>query len=129
MDTRFSRRIELLVEVDAEINGSAGQKISLASGNKFHAKVVDISESGIGMIIKSYLPKGVIIKLKIGGAPFNINTDIEVKGEICYCRNVDKDTYRCGLKFLNLPEEWRAAIAQFISMYDRRKEQRFDVSE
>jgi hypothetical protein len=56
---------------------------------KTSARILDISRSGIGLVLQHHLPEGTWIKLKIG--------QVLIFGYIRYCRGTAEGTYRAGL--------------------------------
>jgi c-di-GMP-binding flagellar brake protein YcgR len=125
METRLSPRINLAFKVVSAIDKSSGQNIKLVNGDSFQASTFDISETGMGIIVKKYyLPKGLLISLSIDGVSFGLKTPIKTRGEIRYCRSIKHRTYKCGVKFLNMPKKHKETIAHFIATYNRRKKTR-----
>lgn len=55
---------------------------------KVSAEIVDISRSGIGLVLGQHLPEGTWIKLKIG--------QVLIFGHIRYCRDLEGGGYRAG---------------------------------
>ena len=122
METRLSPRIDVALKVISAIDKSSEQNIKLANGDSIQASTFDISETGIGLILKKYyLPKGLHIRLSIDGAPFHLKEPIKIKGEIRYCRSIKSRTYKCGVQFLDMPKKYKKTIADFIALYNRRK--------
>lgn len=56
---------------------------------KTSARIVDISRSGIGLVLEHHLPEGTWIKLKLG--------QVLILGYIRYCRGNAEGTFRAGL--------------------------------
>lgn len=129
METRKAPRINIDLKVISRIDEDAQQKFGLVCGEIFEVNVVDITESGVGILSKFFLPKGLIVKLEIEGAVFNLKEIMKIKGEIRYCNYIKDLGYRCGVKFLNVPDIYREAISRFISSYERRKAPRIKLAE
>ncbi len=129
MDTRFTHRVNLSLKIFLEIEDDAEQQIALVGGNKLEVEVFDISISGIGLGVKHFIPKGLIVSMEIDGTPFDLDKAMRVKGEICYCNYVQASLYKCGIRFVDMPEQYVTAIADFVSKYERRGYPRVDLAE
>lgn len=129
METRSAPRVSINLGVISRIDDKNGQKFSLSKGNIFEVKVVDISVSGVGIVSKYFLPKGLSIELEIDGKPFGLDEAMKIKGEIRYCNYIKACGYRCGVKFINILGNYAAKIAELIATYERRKEPRLKLPE
>lgn len=129
METRLTRRLDLSLKVTLSVDEEFKNKFVLADGNSFEATALDISVSGLGIISKYYIPKGLIIVLEIPGNMFELKENVKTKAEIRYCKFIKSCEYRCGIKFLDMNEKYKNAIAKFISLYEKRKEPRLKLSE
>lgn len=129
MDTRFTRRVNLSLKILLEIKDDEEQRIALVGGNKLEADVFDISVSGIGLGIRHFIPKGLMVSMEIDGTPFEINEVMRVKGEICYCNYVQASLYKCGIRFIEMPEQYVTAVIDFVSKYERREDSRVELAE
>jgi len=130
METRLKRRYKVTLKLICRIEETNHQHVRLACGDQFEGIAYDISEGGVGFFIKYYLPKGLIIKMEIGGKPFGLEKDMKTECEVCYCISLYKDItasmrYKCGVKFINISEADRKRIARFISTHENRKTPRF----
>jgi len=128
-NTRSAPRININLKLISRVDEEIKQGFSLAKGNAFEVDAVDISMLGMGLVSKYFLPKGLRVELEIDGKLFNLDNPMKIKGEIRYCRYVKPSTYRCGVKFINIPDECKEKITQFITNYERRKEPRLKLSE
>ena len=129
METRITPRLNISLKVETKISAESGQGFALAGGSSFTVEAVDISELGLGIIFKCFLPKGLILELSINGEPFGLNEVIKIKGEVRHCRFLKDVGYRCGIKFLSISEVYRKAIAKFIEECERRKAPRIKLSD
>jgi len=129
MESRRASRIGIELKIISKVNKEHKQKFSLISGEHFEVKALDISILGVGVLAKYFLPPGLILELEIAGQPFGLEEIIAVKGEIRYCVYMKGCGYKCGVKFLDLKNSYKEAIAQFIATYERRKEPRLKLSE
>ncbi|MFH0764414.1 MAG: PilZ domain-containing protein [Candidatus Omnitrophota bacterium] len=126
-NTRLAPRVKIDMEIPSEIEKVEGQGGALASENRFKARAFDISRKGIGVIVDFLLPRGLIIKLNIKGEPFGLDKDMELKGEITHCHYVKVRQYICGIKFLDMPDEYKKTISNFIDAYEKRQFPRLDL--
>lgn len=129
METRSSSRVGVKLKVVCRIHENFRQKFGLTCGDVFELIAVDISEVGIGVISKYFLPKGLILELEIGGISFGIEKIMKIKGEIRYCIYKKNSGYKCGIKFLDILDEYRNNIAKLVSTYERREFPRVKISE
>lgn len=127
METRISSRVKAKLKVSCRINGR--QKFALACGEVFEPAAVDISEVGIGLISKYFLPKGLTVELAIEGILPDAGKIMKVKGEVRYSIFKKDSGYRCGVKFLDMPDEYRKSIAKLVAAYERREFPRVTISE
>ncbi|RJP29487.1 MAG: PilZ domain-containing protein [Candidatus Omnitrophota bacterium] len=129
METRITPRVDINITIISTIPADQQQKFALTCGSRFEAHALDISEMGIGIVSKYYLPKKLIIEMEIDGTLFGLKDKMITMGEIRYCAFVRTLGYRCGIKFVDPPEEYRKAIAKFVSLYERRKEPRVRLAD
>ena len=129
METRLAPRLNIDLKIISKLDDEYQQKFSLASGNKFEVRTLDISELGVGILSKYFIPKGVVLDLDIEGKPLGLDRDISTKGEVRYCKFVRNLGYKCGIKFLNISQPDRKAIAYFISTYERRRASRVKLAD
>jgi len=129
MDTRFTHRVNVDLKVILKIEKDAEQQVDLVDGNLFEVGIFDVSATGIGVISKHFLPKGLIVDLEMDGKLFGLNEAIKLKGEVRYCNFVQTALYKCGIKFIDTPESYTNAIANFVSANDRRKDPRVQLTD
>lgn len=129
METRRAPRVNISLKVTSSINKELGQKFSLSADKAFEVDAVDISSLGMGIVAKFFLPQKLVINLEIDGKPFRLDKPMHLKGEVRYCRYIEASTYRCGVKFIDIPKEYQEKISKFIKKYERRKERRIKLSE
>ena len=105
----------------------ADTSVHLANGDNFEARAFDISVSEVGLASKHFLPKGLTVEMELEGAPFNLQQNIKVKGEIAYCKSAGVHSYKCGIRFLDLGDSDKEAIVRFITKHNRRKDDRMSL--
>jgi len=128
MQTRFGPRVKVDINIVSEIDKTLREQISFVRGNRFEGHAYDISIVGIGLTSKYFLPKGLIIQTEIDGAAFGLDKPMKLKGKVRHCEYVKKESYKCGIKFLNLSTEHKKAIAKLVSTYEKRKNMRLGLS-
>jgi len=126
-NTRSAPRINLNLKIVSKIDKNLKQKFTLATGNVVEAQAFDISVVGIGIFVKYFLPKGLTIRLEIDGSTFGLKDPMKIEGVICHCKYLDRNKYKCGIKFTKLTPKYKDAIANFISDYEKRKNSRFKL--
>jgi len=129
METRRSPRVPISLSIISKVDLQPGQKFSLSEGDIFKAEAADISISGIGVTSKYFLPAGLYIKLEIDGKPFGLKEPMKIKGRVRYSKFIRGQGYRCGLEFTDILPEYTAKIAEFINIYERRKDPRIKLAE
>ena len=129
MDTRFINRVNLDLKVLLKIEDDEEQQVALVGGNKIEANVFDVSVSGIGLGIKHFIPKGLIVSMEIDGTPFGLEGVVKVKGEICYCNYVQASLYKCGIRFVDVPKQFTKAINDLVTKHERRQDPRVELAE
>lgn len=129
METRIALRINIDLKVVSKIGEESQQKFGLVCGKTFEVKGTDVSELGVGIISKYFLPKGLIIEAEMEGAFFGMNEIMKIKGEVRHCQYIRNLGYKCGLRFLNLSDAYRKAIVQTILAYERRKSPRVKLAD
>jgi len=117
METRERPRIDAKLKVDLNIDESFKDQITLVGGNNMETETCDINLGGLCLILKYFLPRGLIVNLSIDGTPFGLDRKIDVKAEIRHSKYVKVHTYKTGVRFLDLSEEDRKYIDDFISKY------------
>lgn len=115
METRLKYRIKLILRIISEIGRHFKRKVMLVKGSRFEATTYDITVEGMGILIRYYLPRGVVIELAMKGGPFGVKKATTLKGEVRYCNFISYHSYKCGVRFVDLSARQRRAIARFIS--------------
>lgn len=129
METRAASRVAIKLKVVCRIEKNFCRKFGLTCGDVFGLTAVDISESGIGVVSEYFLPKGLILELEIEGVPPDIEKIMTIKGEICYCTYKKNSGYKCGVRFIDLLDEYRSGIASVVATYELRKFPRVKLAE
>ena len=129
METRLTPRLYINFKILSRIDRESQTKFSLVKGDNFEVDILDISVGGIGVFSKYFLPRGLRLELQLEGKHFGLGEPIKIKGEVRYCNYAKASGYRCGVKFIDLPTEYKKKIANFIATYDRRAEPRYKLSD
>ncbi len=121
METRFFPRVEVQFKLSVMLDESPEQVIALDGGKYFEVEATNISQGGLGLIIKKYyLPKGTCIELTMDGTPLDIKKEMKFKAEVRYCNNIKFNIYRCGVKFIDMPEEYKSAVKKFVVLHTKK---------
>ena len=116
METRMTPRVAARMRAVLFVDKNPDQIIPLAGIKYLKGRLTDISEGGVGVVIKKYyLPPGTNVHVLITGSPFKVKKAIELKGEIRYCRNIKYIQYQCGIKTLKISDEHRKAIKDYVA--------------
>jgi c-di-GMP-binding flagellar brake protein YcgR len=121
METRSSVRAAINIYARLNIDDGFEQKISLPVDAKLRVNVVSISSLGMGFLCTSVLPKGLKVKIDMPGDDFGISGNINLSGEIRYCRQVTISSYNCGLKFIDISPDHKAGILRYVSLHSSEK--------
>ncbi|HLI96693.1 MAG TPA: PilZ domain-containing protein [Candidatus Baltobacteraceae bacterium] len=81
----------------------------------FRGAIADISETGMRVIADQYLPKGTKYTFTMKSSPH-----LSVRGEVRWIRDFERETYQVGVLFIDVSEEDRKRLANFLDMERRR---------
>lgn len=79
------------------------------------AAIADISESGMRVISDQYLPKGTKYTFTMKSPP-----NLTLRGEVRWVRDFERETYQVGILLIDINEEDRKRLANFLDMEKRR---------
>ncbi len=77
--------------------------------------IADISETGMRVLADQYLPKGASYIFTMKSPP-----NLALRGEVRWIRNFERETYQVGVLFVDVAEEDRKRLANFLDMERRR---------
>lgn len=81
----------------------------------FRAAISDISDYGMRLISDQYLPKGTKYAFTMKSPP-----NLALRGEVRWIRDTERDTYQVGIFFIDVTDEDRKRLANFLDMERRR---------
>ena len=81
----------------------------------FRATVADISTTGMRVLSDQYLPKGTRYTFTFKRAPFFV-----LRGEVRWIRPQERETFECGVHFVDMSEEERRTLHEFVEIERRR---------
>jgi c-di-GMP-binding flagellar brake protein YcgR len=81
----------------------------------FRGAIADISETGMRVIADQYLPKGTKYMFTMKSAPH-----LALRGEVRWIRDFERETYQVGVLFIDVSEEDRKRLGNFLDMERRR---------
>ena len=113
MENRIAKRADIKKRVFVEIDTDREQPFYLRDGNLFAADSADISSYGIAIQSRYFLPKGLVVDLKVHGTDFDLSEVISLEGEVRYCNYKHDDGYRCGLKLTNTRQRYLETFGRF----------------
>ncbi|MBV8245538.1 MAG: PilZ domain-containing protein [Candidatus Eremiobacteraeota bacterium] len=79
------------------------------------AAIADISQTGMRVIADQYLPKGTKYLFTMKRNPF-----LALRGEVRWIRNFERDTYQVGILFVDVSEDDRKRLANFLEIERQR---------
>ncbi len=81
----------------------------------FRATIADISATGMRVISDQYLPKGTRYTFSFKRAPFFV-----LRGEVRWVRPHERETFQCGVHFVDLSDEERRKLLEFVAIERQR---------
>ena len=124
METRQAARIKIKEKVRVSLAVDDSTKAHFDILNKdLEGELLDISLLGAGLLSKHFFPVGAVIKLSFL-LPFVSKQDIksiDVSGEVRSSISGGKGLIRLGIKFLDLRQETKETISEFIKEYEQQK--------
>ena len=105
-DAAAAVRLRKLIDVVVE------DKISFML---FRATIADISATGMRVISDQYLPKGTRYTFTFKRAPFFV-----LRGEVEWVRPQERETFQCGVHFVDLSAEERRKLLEFVEIERQR---------
>ena len=77
----------------------------------FRATIADISATGMRVISDQYLPKGTRYTFSFKRAP-----NFVLRGEVRWLRPQERETFQCGVHFVDLTDEDRRKLIEFVEI-------------
>ena len=81
----------------------------------FRGAIADISETGMRVIADQYLPKNTKYTFTMKSPP-----NLVLRGEVRWIRDFERETYQVGVQFIDVTDEDRKRLANFLDMERRR---------
>jgi c-di-GMP-binding flagellar brake protein YcgR len=81
----------------------------------FRGAIADVSETGMRVIADQYLPKGTKYTFTMKSPP-----NLSLRGEVRWIRDFERETYQVGVLFIDVSEEDRKRLANFLEIERRR---------
>jgi c-di-GMP-binding flagellar brake protein YcgR len=122
-EKRHFQRIDVSFWVEYTLNNELAVQMNVGS-MAMEAQALDLSEGGIAILTGLEIPVLSIVNLRFDIPLSIVDPDegpggpIKVEGEVRYNFFVkDKNAYRIGISFINLSNEGRRAIADFVRVH------------
>ena len=128
MKSRLAPRIKTNLKVTTKISDEFKDNFGFTHSDSFTVDVIDISTLGMGVYVDHFLPKGLIVQLNLKGKPFGLKKDMSINAEIRHCEYLKPFSYKCGIKFIDIPTTQIKSINKFIKKYDKRDHRRLTLS-
>jgi c-di-GMP-binding flagellar brake protein YcgR len=77
----------------------------------FRATIADISATGMRVISDQYLSKGTRYTFTFKRAPFFV-----LRGEVRWVRPQERETFQCGVHFIDLTDDERRKLLEFVEI-------------
>jgi c-di-GMP-binding flagellar brake protein YcgR len=81
----------------------------------FRGAIADVSETGMRVIADQYLPKGTKYTFTMKSPP-----NLALRGEVRWIRDFERDTYQVGVQFIDVSDDDRKRLANFLELERRR---------
>jgi c-di-GMP-binding flagellar brake protein YcgR len=81
----------------------------------FRGAIADISNTGMRVISDQYLPKGTRYTFTMKRQPMLI-----VRGEVRWIRAFERDTFQCGVLFVDMADDERRRLQSFLEIERQR---------
>ncbi len=81
----------------------------------FRATIADISATGMRVLSDQYLPKATRYTFTFKRAPFFV-----LRGEVRWVRPQERETFQCGVTFVDLSDEDRRKLLEFLEIERQR---------
>lgn len=123
-ETRKGQRLQVNGTVWIQINPAMGDAVHLEK-EAVEVNLVDISVEGVGLLSKTFLPKGTVVDLEFPGSALTVPKsppppkNIRLTAKVMYSRP-QGEMCRMGLRISQMSDETR----QFIQEYSSSREQR-----
>jgi len=114
MDTRRFPRTKCDFKATLRIFKSGEAGFSIIACDNFDILVAEISEGGLLFLTPYFLPKGIIVELETTKESFLFPEKRFLKGRVVHSKPQKPSGYRCGLEFVDLPEDIRGKIADYV---------------
>ena len=130
-ETRKGQRLQVKGRVKIQIDPSMGDAIHLEK-EIIEVELVDISVLGIGLLSKTFLPKGTVVDLEFPGAalaapkaapPPDI---LRLTAKVMYNRP-QRDLCRMGLQITQMDDQTNRIIRDFIFSRELRRAPRIPL--
>jgi len=97
-DLRLRKYIDIIVE-------------DVLSAMLFRGAIADLSPTGLRAIVEQYLPTGTKYSFTMKRHPF-----LKLRGEVRWIKPWEQDQYQIGVQFVELPEEDRKRLQNFLDL-------------
>jgi len=129
LDTRKFKRYEVHIPVEFEFKDETLRTRFGHGKDRLRGNLFDISQGGMSIITKHFMPKGIIIKIyvKLPMKDGEESDEVKMEGDIRSVVPWKIGDNRLGIKFTNISEENLNTIKNFIKINERRSEPRFNI--
>jgi hypothetical protein len=105
-DKRYNLRLRKFIDIVVE---------DPLSAMLFRGAIADLSPTGMRVVIDQYLPKGTKYTFTM-----KRNPGLTFRGEIRWIKNVDGDMFHAGIQFVDVIEEDRKRLINFLEIERQR---------
>ncbi len=124
-ETRQGQRLQVKSTVCIKINTSMGDAVHLEK-ESVEVEMVDISVHGVGLLSKTFLPKGTVVDLEFPGSALSVPKAahppdiLRITAKVVYARP-EGELCRLGLIITEMDDESRRVIRDFAFSRELRR--------
>ncbi len=124
-ETRQGQRLQIKGTVRIKINTSMGDAVQLEK-EAVEVELVDLSVHGVGLLSKTFLPKGTVVDLEFSGLALSVPKAasppdiLRITAKVVYARP-QEDLCRMGLSITEMNDESRRIIRDFAFSRELRR--------
>lgn len=123
-ERRKFRRVKVRLVVVYRVNEPLDVRLRIGD-QQAQAAIDDISEGGIAVLSENSIPPQTHLWVRFTLAlseekAVDFFGTIELLGQVCYCKALAPNKYKVGVKFLNIDDNSKGWIADFINILETK---------
>jgi len=114
MESRGGARVGISATAMVEVDKAMKEQVRILREPQ-KVVIADVSDVGLGIISPVFLPKGAILEIRIESALFDLDKPITIKGEVRYCKPAKENSYKVGIKFIEVESGILSRIKEHVA--------------